>query len=71
MKIFDFRFLASLNLPAAIEDKGGRQIPPSVIEKANKIKGQGGITTLDAMVNDLPTALSRNREILEEVYLYF
>jgi len=59
--------LASLNLPAAIEDSGGRQIPPSVIEKANEIKRQGGINTLEKMVNDLPTSLGRNKEILDEV----
>lgn len=63
----DCRFLASMNLPAAIEDSGGRQIPPSVSEKANEIKRQGGIQTLEKMFNDLPVALTRNREILEEV----
>jgi hypothetical protein len=60
-----------MNLPAAIEDSGGREIPPSVIEKANEIKRQGGINTLERMVNELPTALTRNKEILDEVYLYF
>jgi programmed cell death 6-interacting protein len=59
--------LASVNLPAAIEDSGGRQIPPSVIEKSNEIKRQGGINTLDKMVNDLPESLTRNKEILDEV----
>lgn len=63
----NFRFLASMNLPAAIEDSGGRQIPPSVTEKANEIKRQGGIQTLEKMFNDLPEALTRNKEILEEV----
>ena len=59
--------MASLNLPAAIEDSGGRQIPPSVLEKADNIKRQGGIKALDNMFNELPTALSRNKEILDEV----
>ena len=59
--------MASVNLPAAIEDKGGRQIPPSVIEKANEVKRQGGINTLDKMVSDLPESLTRNKEILDEV----
>ncbi|CAF4967298.1 unnamed protein product, partial [Rotaria sp. Silwood1] len=59
-------YLASLNLPAAIEDRGGREIPPSVIEKANEIKRQGGINTLEKMINELPTSLSRNKEILDE-----
>ncbi len=64
---FGFRFLASLNLPAAIEDRGGRQIPPSLVEKANEIKRQGGISTLEKMVNELPISLTRNKEILDEV----
>jgi len=59
-------FLASLNLPAAIEDSGGRQIPPSVAEKSNEIKRQGGINSLDKMINDLPESLTRNKEILDE-----
>ncbi len=60
-------FLASVNLPAAIEDSGGRQIPASVTEKSNEIKRQGGINTLDKMINDLPESLTRNKEILDEV----
>lgn len=36
-------------------------------EKANQIKQQGGVQTLDKMINDLPTALTRNKEILDEV----
>ena len=67
MTISSFRLLASLNLPAAIEDRGGREIPPSVAEKSNEIKRQGGINTLDKMVNDLPESLQRNKEILDEV----
>ncbi|CAF3836993.1 unnamed protein product [Rotaria sordida] len=64
-------FLASMNLPAAIEDSGGRQIPPSVSEKSNEIKRQGGINTLDKMINDLPESLQRNKEILDEVILNY
>ena len=65
--LFCYRFLASVNLPAAIEDSGGRQIPPSVNEKSNEIKRQGGINMLDKMINELPEALQRNKEILDEV----
>lgn len=64
-----FRFLASVNLPAAIEDSGGRQIPPSMIEKSNEIKRQGGVNALDKMVSDLPESLQRNKEILDEVII--
>jgi programmed cell death 6-interacting protein len=65
------RFLASVNLPAAIEDSGGRQIPPSVIEKSNEIKRQGGVSALDKMISDLPESLTRNKEILDEVIFSF
>jgi len=58
--------LVSFNLPAAIEDNGGRQIPPSVAEKGNEIKRQGGIQALEKMINDLPVSLTRNKEILDE-----
>lgn len=59
--------MVSFNLPAAIEDNGGRQIPPSVAEKGNEIKRQGGIQALEKMINDLPLSLTRNKEILDEV----
>ncbi|CAF0836314.1 unnamed protein product [Didymodactylos carnosus] len=59
-------FLASLNLPAAIEDSGGRQVPASVLEKSNDVKRQGGINMLDKMINELPQLLTRNKEILDE-----
>jgi hypothetical protein len=60
-----------MNLPAAIEDSGGRQIPPSVAEKSSEIKRQGGITSLDKMISDLPESLTRNKEILDEVIFHF
>lgn len=56
-----------MNLPAAIEDSGGRQIPQSVADKSNDIRRQGGINTLDKMISDLPESLTRNKEILDEV----
>ena len=40
-----------------------------MVEKSNQIKQQGGVQTLDKMINDLPTALTRNKEILDEVKL--
>ena len=39
-------------------------------EKSNEIKRQGGINTLDKMVNDLPESLTRNKEILDEGNFY-
>lgn len=58
--------LASLNLPAALEDLSGQKVPQSVIEKAQQIKDIGGIQFLNKLMNDLPELLQRNREILNE-----
>lgn len=60
-----------MNLPAAIEDKGGRQIPQSVIEKSNEVRQHGGIEIIHKMISDLPESLQRNKEILDEVNFLF
>ena len=60
--------LASMNLPAAIEDVCNHDaLPESVKEKAQRVRNAGGIQSLQKMLNDLPGLLSRNREILDEV----
>ena len=59
--------LASLNLPAALEDvSGSNKVPQSVLDKARQVQEQGGMQQLDKLINDLPELLSRNREILDE-----
>ncbi|KAG8442685.1 hypothetical protein GDO86_011469 [Hymenochirus boettgeri] len=58
--------LASLNLPAAIEDVSGDSIPQSILQKSKAIIQQGGIQTIDQLIRDLPELLQRNKEILEE-----
>ncbi|XP_051833217.1 programmed cell death 6-interacting protein [Antechinus flavipes] len=58
--------LASLNLPAAIEDISGDTVPQSLLGKSAAIVEQGGIHTVDQLIQDLPELLQRNREILEE-----
>lgn len=63
----DFSVLASLNLPAALEDLSGERVPQSVLEKAQQIQELGGLTKLDKLMSDLPELLTRNREILDEV----
>ena len=63
--------LASLNLPAAIEDLSGEKVPQSVLEKASSIRERGGTQMIDQMMQNLPDLLARNREIADEVYLYF
>ncbi|NXL90655.1 PDC6I protein, partial [Alectura lathami] len=58
--------LASLNLPAAIEDVSGDTVPQSILNKSKSVIEQGGIQTIDQLIKDLPELLQRNKEILDE-----
>ncbi|KAM6449715.1 programmed cell death 6-interacting protein isoform 2-T2 [Liasis olivaceus] len=58
--------LASLNLPAAIEDVSGDSIPQSILQKSKSVIEQGGVEAVDQLMKDLPELLQRNREILDE-----
>ncbi|XP_004377392.1 programmed cell death 6-interacting protein isoform X2 [Trichechus manatus latirostris] len=58
--------LASLNLPAAIEDVSGDTVPQSILTKSTSVVEQGGIQTVDQLIRELPELLQRNREILDE-----
>lgn len=58
--------LASLNLPAAIEVTDGDTLPPSLMEKGEKVKELGGMDELEKLISDLPELLKRNRDILDE-----
>ncbi|XP_068188862.1 programmed cell death 6-interacting protein isoform X2 [Antennarius striatus] len=60
--------LASLNLPAALEDLSGDSIPQSIAEKARSIVQQGGLQSIEQLIRDLPELLTRNREILDEAF---
>ncbi|XP_029445481.1 programmed cell death 6-interacting protein isoform X2 [Rhinatrema bivittatum] len=62
--------LASLNLPAAVEDVSGDTVPQSILEKSKAVIDQGGIQTVDQLIKDLPELLQRNREILVESLKY-
>ena len=59
--------LASLNLPAAIEDLSGQTVPKSMLDKSAAVIEKGGLQALDTYMQDLPELLQRNREILDEV----
>ena len=59
--------LASLNLPAALEDLSGDSIPQSIAEKARAVVQLGGLQSIEQLIRDLPELLTRNREILDEV----
>ncbi|XP_077599909.1 programmed cell death 6-interacting protein isoform X2 [Stigmatopora nigra] len=58
--------LASLNLPAALEDLSGDSVPPSIVEKSRSVVQQGGMESIQQLIRDLPELLTRNREILDE-----
>ena len=58
-------------MPAAIEvTDGGSALPPSILEKANVVSQLGGINELERMIRELPDALKRNQDILDEVLCY-
>ncbi|XP_064193749.1 programmed cell death 6-interacting protein-like [Anguilla rostrata] len=58
--------LASLNLPAALEDLSGDSIPPSILEKSRSIIQQGGQESIEQLIKNMPDMLQRNKEILDE-----
>jgi len=61
------RLLAEKNLPAAIEDTGGNEVPESIREKAEGVRNLGGLQVLQQKLHELPEHLQRNRDILTEV----
>uniref|UniRef100_A0AAY4CR89 BRO1 domain-containing protein n=1 Tax=Denticeps clupeoides TaxID=299321 RepID=A0AAY4CR89_9TELE len=58
--------LASLNLPAALEDLSGDSVPPSILEKSRAVASQGGLQSVETLIRELPELMQRNREILDE-----
>ncbi|XP_023235406.1 programmed cell death 6-interacting protein-like [Centruroides sculpturatus] len=58
--------LASLNLPAAIEDISGDSLPQSIKDKASTVRMKGGIEFIQRLINELPALLERNKQILDE-----
>ena len=58
-----------MNLPAAIEDINGTEIPQSLLDKAAYVRNEGGIKALEISMNELPESLQRNKDILDEVFL--
>ena len=65
-----FSVLASLNLPAAIEDTSGTELPQSLLEKARYVRDGGGIQALESAMKELPDLLQRNKELLDEVHKF-
>lgn len=59
--------LASLNLPASLEDAPGVDLPQSLKDKSKYVKAKGGINHVGKLINELPELLQRNKEILAEI----
>lgn len=59
--------LASLNLPASIEDAPGVDLPQSLQDKSKYVRQKGGIANVSKLINELPELLKRNTEILDEI----
>lgn len=62
--------MASLNLPAALEDASGELLPQSLVDKSQQVCNLGGIKQLENMIKELPELLQRNKDILDEVNIY-
>ncbi|CAB4058820.1 PDCD6IP [Lepeophtheirus salmonis] len=58
--------LASLNLPAAIEETSGDSLPSSLIEKSNAVVQAGGLDSIEGKMKEIPFLLQRNLEILND-----
>ncbi len=63
--------LASLNLPAAVQDdvsnSSGDCLPKTLIEKAASVRQQGGVASLREKISSLTDGSTRNAEIVENV----
>ena len=56
-----------MNLPAALEDLSGKEIPASLLEKSGDLRTRGGIMQLRQSFDELPQLLLRNEEILSKL----
>ena len=45
----------------------GNKVPKSLLEKAGKLRDEGGSAVINKLMGDLPELLNRNREILDVV----
>ncbi|XP_050677788.1 programmed cell death 6-interacting protein [Leptidea sinapis] len=58
--------LASLSLPACVENESGVGLPESIRVKARELREAGGTAALQRLMAELPELLQRNRDILDE-----
>ncbi len=45
----------------------GNKVPASLLEKAGRLRDEGGVGVINKLMSDLPELLNRNREILDVV----
>jgi len=60
------QLLSSMNLPAALEDTKGNELPQSLKDKSTAVKDAGGTAVISKLITELPELLTRNTEILDE-----
>ena len=53
-----------------ITNFAGNKVPPSLLEKAGKLRDEGGAAMINKLMSDLPELLNRNREILDVVSIW-
>uniref|UniRef100_H2YHX2 BRO1 domain-containing protein n=1 Tax=Ciona savignyi TaxID=51511 RepID=H2YHX2_CIOSA len=58
--------MSSFNLPAALEDMSGSDLPQSIIDKSRVVIDKGGVVPIDQLLQILPESLDRNQQILTE-----
>uniref|UniRef100_H2YHW8 BRO1 domain-containing protein n=1 Tax=Ciona savignyi TaxID=51511 RepID=H2YHW8_CIOSA len=62
--------MSSFNLPAALEDMSGSDLPQSIIDKSRVVIDKGGVVPIDQLLQILPESLDRNQQILTEAKLF-
>lgn len=58
--------LASMNLPACVEETQSGEVPVSIKSKNEAVRGAGGYAPVEEQIKALPGNMQRNRELLNE-----
>ena len=72
--------MVEFNLPLALEEiaqavkakqtEPQPEVPPSLLEKAARVRIEGGITALNELFGQLPDLFQQNKQALDEVWLW-
>ena len=73
--------MGEFNMPVALEElaqsarpksmQAEPELPPSLLEKAAKVRADGGISALNDLFTRLPDLYSQNKQALDEVSPHF